>query len=134
LDPRPGEAAAVLGASPFQVLWTVTLPALRPALVSSASVVFLFCATAFGVVLTLGGLRYSSVETEIYLLTTNLLDLQAAAALSILQLVVVVALLLASARARRTPDSSLDRASARPRPVDRGDAPAVLATVLLGLL
>ena len=54
---------------------TVTLPALRPAIVSAASVVFLFCATAFGVVLTLGGLRYSSVETEIYLLTTNLLDL-----------------------------------------------------------
>ena len=52
-------------------------------------VVFLFCATAFGIVLTLGGLRYSSVETQIYLLTTDLLDLQAAAALSVLQLVVV---------------------------------------------
>ena len=38
----------------------VTLPALRPAIVSAASVVFLFCATAFGVVLTLGGLRYST--------------------------------------------------------------------------
>ena len=132
LDPRPAEAAAALGATPLQVLRTVTLPALRPAIVSAASVVFLFCATSFGVVLTLGGLRYSSVETEIYLLTTNLLDLQAAAALSILQLVVVVALLLAAARARRTPDSSLARAVARPRRVDRGDAPAVLATVLLG--
>ena len=76
LDPRPAEAAAALGASPLQVLRTVTLPALRPAIVSAASVVFLFCATAFGVVLTLGGLRYSSVETEIYLLTTNFLDLQ----------------------------------------------------------
>ena len=64
-------------------------PALRPALVSAASVVFLFCATSFGVVLTLGGLRYSSVETEIYLLTTQLLDLQAAAALSIVQLLAV---------------------------------------------
>ena len=30
LDPRPGEAAAALGASPLQVLRTVTLPALRP--------------------------------------------------------------------------------------------------------
>src|SRR6478736_6572844 len=70
LDPRPAEAAAALGAAPAQVLRTVTLPALRPAIVSAATVVFLFCATAFGVVLTLGGLRYSSVETEIYLLTT----------------------------------------------------------------
>jgi thiamine transport system permease protein len=134
LDPRPAEAAAGLGATPLQVLRTVTLPALRPAIVSAASVVFLFCATAFGVVLTLGGLRYSSVETEIYLLTTNLLDLQAAAALSVLQLAVVVALLLGAARARRTPDSSLARSVARPRRVDRGDVPAVLATVLLGLL
>ena len=81
--PRPPRPSA---RRPAQVLRTVTLPALRPAIVSAASVVFLFCATAFGVVLTLGGLRYSSVETEIYLLTTKLLDLQAAAALSVLQL------------------------------------------------
>ena len=45
LDPRPAEAAAALGATPLQVLRTVTLPALRPAIVSAASVVFLFCAT-----------------------------------------------------------------------------------------
>jgi thiamine transport system permease protein len=59
LDTRPAEAAAALGASPRQVLRDVTLPALRPAIVSAATVVFLFCATAFGIVLTLGGLRYS---------------------------------------------------------------------------
>ncbi|MFZ2501453.1 MAG: ABC transporter permease subunit, partial [Nocardioides sp.] len=94
LDPRPAEAAAVLGASPWQVLTTITWPALRRSIGAAASVVFLFCATAFGVVLTLGGLRYATVETEIYLLTTNLLDLPAAAALSLLQLLVVVALLL----------------------------------------
>lgn len=100
LDPRTGEAAAALGASPAQVLRTVTLPALRPSIISAASVVFLFCSTAFGVVLTLGGLRYATVETEIYLLTTSLLDLQGAAVLSVLQLVVVVSLLLLSERAR----------------------------------
>ena len=89
LDRRREQAAAALGASPLQVLRTVTLPALLPGIVSAASVVFLFCSTAFGVVLTLGGLRYATVETEIYLLTTQLLDLHAAAALSVLQLVVV---------------------------------------------
>src|SRR3954471_6985336 len=50
LDPRPAEAAAALGATPAQVLRTVTLPALLPVVLSAASVVFLFCATAFGVV------------------------------------------------------------------------------------
>lgn len=100
-DPRREEAAAALGATPWQVWWTVTVPAVRPAVVSAASVVFLFCATAFGVVLTMGGLRYANVETEIYLLTTQELDLAGAAALSVLQVLVVVALLLLAARARR---------------------------------
>lgn len=134
LDPRPAEAAAALGASPAYVLRTVTLPALRPAIVSAASVVFLFCATAFGVVLTLGGLRYSSVETEIYLLTTNLLDLQAAAALSIVQLLAITALLIITSRLRRVPDPTLARSTARPPRPTRGDWPGVLATGLVTVL
>jgi thiamine transport system permease protein len=134
LDPRPAEAAAALGASPAQVLRTVTLPALRPAIVSAASVVFLFCATAFGIVLTLGGLRYSSVETEIYLLTTNLLDLQAAAALSVLQLVAVAGLLLVTGRLRAVPDPTLARVVARPRRPARGDWPGLAATGVLLVL
>ncbi|MFN8191620.1 MAG: iron ABC transporter permease [Nocardioidaceae bacterium] len=134
LDPRPAEAAAALGASPRQVLLTVTLPALRPAIVSAASVVFLFCATAFGIVLTLGGLTYATVETEIYLLTTNLLDLQAAAALSLLQLVVVVGLLLAAQRLRATPDPTIARTKPRARRPRRGDLPALALTGLLMVL
>lgn len=125
LDRRPGEAAAALGASPWQVWWTVTLPALRPALVSAASVVFLFCATAFGVVLTMGGLRYATVETEIYLLTTQLLDLQAAAALSVLQLIVVVGLLLVAARTRATVSGGTARVTTPAQRVRKRDLPAL---------
>ena len=131
LDPRPGQAAAALGASPWQVLRTVTLPALRPAIVGSASIVFLFCATAFGIVLTLGGVRYSTVETEIYLLTTTVFDLQAAAALSVLQIVVVVGLLALSARLRATPDPTTQRVVTPVRAVRRSDAPVVVATLLV---
>lgn len=131
LDPRPGEAAAALGASPVQVLRTVTLPALRPAIVGAASVVFLFCATAFGIVLTLGGVRYATVETEIYRLTTTMFDLRAAAALSILQLVVVVGLLVVTARLRTGADPTRAQRVAEPRDVRRGDAPAVGATALV---
>ena len=95
---------------------TVTLPALLPGIVSAASVVFLFCATSFGVVLTMGGLRYANVETEIYLLTTQELDLTGAAALSVLQLLVIIALLALSARVRRSP-GAVDRTTRRqPRP------------------
>jgi thiamine transport system permease protein len=131
LDPRPGQAAAALGASPWQVLRTVTLPALRPAIVGAASIVFLFCATAFGIVLTLGGVRYATVETEIYLLTTTIFALRAAAALSVLQIVVVVVLLALAARLRATPDPTAQRAVAPARAVRRSDAAVVAATVLV---
>jgi thiamine transport system permease protein len=123
LDPRREEAASALGASPVQVLRTVTLPALRPVIVSAASVVFLFCATSFGIVLTLGGLRYSTVETEIYLLTTQVLDLRAAAALSVLQVLVVTVLLFLAHRTRDRRDHAVERrperqATRTPRPAD----------------
>jgi thiamine transport system permease protein len=137
LDPRTGQAAAALGATPSQVFRTVTLPALRPAVVSAASVVFLFCATAFGIVLTLGGLRYATVESEIYLLTTQFLDLRAAAALSLLQLLVVTGLLVAAHVGRSSREHALQRTAAqsaarRPR---SGDLPLLGVTVLaLGLV
>ena len=131
LDRRPAEAAAALGATPWQVLRTVTLPALRPVIVSSASVVFLFCATAFGIVLTLGGVRYSTVETEIYLLTTTLFDLRSAAALSVLQLVVVTGLLVVTGRLRAVADPTVSRQFARLGRVSRRDVPALAATAVL---
>lgn len=134
LDRRPGEAAAALGASPVQVFRTVTLPALRPAVLAAASVVFLFCATAFGVVLMLGGLRYATVETEIYLLTANLLDLQAAAALSVLQLVVISVLLVVVRRSDLTPSAVQERVTSRPRPPARSDLPALVLTGLALML
>ncbi len=133
LDRRREEAAAALGASPIQVLRTVTLPALMPAIVSAGSVVFLFCSTAFGVVLTLGGLRYATVETEIYLLTTQLLDLQAAAALSVLQLVVITVLLYLTQRTRAGREQALDRARERDttRPPQWHDASVLVVTALV---
>lgn len=129
LDHRVEEAAATLGAAPWRVFATVTLPRLLPGIASAASVVFLFCSTAFGVVLTMGGLRYANVETEIYLLTTQELDLQAAAALSVLQLAVIVVLLALSARTRRAP--TLARASVQARRPRRRDTPLLVCTALV---
>lgn len=94
LDPRLGEAAALLGATPLRAFLTVTLPALAPAIAAGASLVFLFCTTAFGIVMVLGGFRYSTIETEIWYQTTQLLNLPVAAALSVTQLAIVTASLL----------------------------------------
>ncbi|MCK6211319.1 iron ABC transporter permease [Georgenia sp. EYE_87] len=107
LDPRAEQAARALGASPARAFRTVTLPALGPAIASAASMVFLFCATAFGVVLVLGGLRFGTIETEIWIQTTQFLDLRAAAVLSVVQLVVVAAALTLAGRSRRRQERAL---------------------------
>lgn len=133
LDRRAEESAAALGAGPWQVWRTVTLPALAPAVISAATLVFLFCSTAFGVVLTLGGLRYGTIETEIYLLTVNFLDLQGAAVLSVLQLLAVVVMLVIAARTRDLREQSLQRVGARAaaRLVRRHDIPVLVVTGLV---
>jgi len=119
LDPRAEQAARALGASPWRAFRTVTLPALAPAVASAASIVFLFCATAFGVVLVLGGIRYGTIETEIWIQTTQFLDLRTAAVLSVVQLVVVVAALAVAnrARARRERALTLTAASSAAHPL-----------------
>lgn len=114
LDPRAEQAARSLGASGWRAFRTVTLPALAPAIASAASLTFLFCATAFGTVLVLGGRQFGTVETEIWVQTTQFLDLRAAAVLSVVQLVVVVAALALAGRAR----SRTERALALTEPVD----------------
>ena len=145
LDRRAEDAAAALGAPPWRVFTSVTLPALTPAIASAASIVFLFCATAFGVVLVLGGTRYGTVETEIWVQTAQFLDLRAAAVLSVVQLVVVAGALLAAGRARDRRERALqmtapERASRPPRLALRGpgrrtgDVVAVAITGAVGVL
>lgn len=89
LDPRVSEAAATLGAGPWQRAREVTLPLLAPSLAAAAAVVFLFSFTSFGIVLILGGPGYATVEAEIYNQAVRVFDLRAAAILSLVQLACV---------------------------------------------
>src|SRR5699024_7666979 len=123
LDPRTAQAARALGAARARAFWTVTLPALGPAIASAASVVFLFCATAFGIVLVLGGIEFGTVETEIWLQTTQMLNLRAASVLSIVQLIVVVGALAVFSRTR----------ARRGRPGADG-LPTLITVLLAGML
>ncbi|MEV6874764.1 iron ABC transporter permease [Amycolatopsis sp. NPDC051128] len=116
LDSRTTDAARALGASPWRAFRSVTLPALAPAIASAAAVVFLFCATSFGVVLILGGARYRTLETEIYLRTVDLLDLSGAAALSLIQFTAVVAALVLGGLARRRKEGARIGAGQARRP------------------
>lgn len=138
LDRRGQDAARALGAGRLRAFTAVTLPALAPAVASAVAVVFLFCATSFGVVLVLGGGALRTLETEIYLRTVQLLDLPGAAALSVLQIAAVLAVLVLAAVARRRREVALRLGSPvvlerRPR---RDDLPVLAAgaLVLAGLL
>lgn len=132
LDLRMEEAALSLGATPLRVFWAVTFPRLLPALASAGALIFLFCATSFGLVLILSGTTVSTVETEIYFLTTGLLDLRSASVLSIIQLIVIGLSLWLSKRAQQLGTRSQKlRVDVPARPVGWADWPVLVYTFLL---
>lgn len=119
LDPDLVAAARVLGASRWRAFARVTLPLLRPAVRASATIVFLFCFTSFGVVQVLGAGQLRTVEVEIYRRTALLLDLPAAAALSLLQLLAVIAMLVVLGGSRATSTGAVVDVARAPRGVER---------------
>ncbi len=98
LDPRLGQAAQTLGASPWKTLLNVNLPLLMPAIATAALLIFIFDFTSFGVILVLGGPRYATLEVEIYNQTIGLFNLPLAAALAVIQLVFTLGLTIAYSR------------------------------------
>lgn len=140
LDPRQTEAARTLGASPWRAFRTVTLPQLAPAIAASAALVFLFCASAFGIVQTLGRPGYGTLESEIWVQTSVYLDLRTAAVFSVLQFAVVLAAVVVSGvtaartqralRLRETPPARLTRADAVPVAVMLAVVALVVAPIL----
>jgi len=86
LDPDLSKAARSLGASAFQAALKITFPLLLPAILTAALLVFIFDFSSFGVILILGGPRFTTLEVEIFYQTTSLFNLPLAAALSVIQL------------------------------------------------
>jgi thiamine transport system permease protein len=92
IDPRISQAARMLGANPFQTLYSIILPLLLPAITTAALLIFIFDFTSFGVILILGGPHYATLEVEIYYQTISLFNLPLAAALSLIQLICTLTL------------------------------------------
>jgi thiamine transport system permease protein len=97
-DPSIEEAAAGLGANRWQTFRYVSLPMALPSVGAAAALTFLFTFTSFGVVLILGGARFATLEVEIYRQTAQLLRLDIATSLAIVQMVVTLMVGWASAR------------------------------------
>ncbi|MCX6055949.1 MAG: iron ABC transporter permease [Chloroflexi bacterium] len=98
LDPRLEQAGQVLGASRLKVLREITLPLLRPSILVAVLMVFLFDFMSFGVILLLGGPRFSTLEVAIYTQTLSMFDLKTAGVLSLLQLLCTIGLTFLYAR------------------------------------
>jgi len=94
-------AARTLGATPAQVLRFIVLPLLRPALWAASTVVFLFTFTSFGAVKLLGGAANPTLEVEIARRATQLGDVDGAAVLSLLQLLILGVVVWWSSRWQR---------------------------------
>ncbi len=106
LDVRLENAARTLGASPAKVLKEITLPLLRPSILSAFLLVFLFDFTSFGVILMMGGPQFTTLEVEIYIQTMQFLNLPLAGLLSLIQLafsMLITAAIVRSGRAFSVP-------------------------------
>lgn len=104
LDRSAEEVARSLGASPARAFREVTLPRLVPALLASLSIVYLFSFTSFALILILGEGRKATIETEIFRYAFSQTDFATAAALAVVQMMVVGLLVVLNARLdRRTP-------------------------------
>jgi thiamine transport system permease protein len=133
LDPKMEAAAATLGAGPVQVLMRVTLPMLRPAIIAAGSIIWLFTFTSFGVVRVLGGAGRATLEVEIWRRATQLGDLQAAALLSIAQLIVLAGLVAWSIRMQRHDSTALSLLPARPTRRPAGHAEHLVVYSIAGI-
>lgn len=85
IDPKLEDAARSLGASEWRVFRHVTLPLILPGILASMALTFIFCFMSFAVVLVLGGVKYATIEVNIYTLMTVMLDYRMGSALAVVQ-------------------------------------------------
>lgn len=97
IDPGLEEAATGLGASRLKSFLTVTLPLLRPALVSAGLMAGLYTISDFGAVSLL---RFDTFTRAIFTLYAGQIDRRPAATLSLILMVIALAILFLESRTR----------------------------------
>jgi sulfate/thiosulfate transport system permease protein len=97
IDVDVEEAAATLGATPWQVFTRVLFPSVLPALLSGFTLAFARAIGEYGSVVFISGNKQYSTEITPYLIMTRLdeFDYSSATALALVMLVVSFAMLLA---------------------------------------
>lgn len=90
------EASSSLGASHWRSFFDITLPILKPGLISGASIVFAYNASAFAVPLLLGGRRVQMLGVAIRDMISPLFDWSGAAAAGMVLIVMTTGVLALS--------------------------------------
>ncbi len=111
------EVARTLGADEWTVWRDIRLPLIRPALFSAGLLVFIFTFTSFGVVLILGGIRFATLEVQIYYQAINIFNLPLAAALSLVQIAVMCLMMVLYTRLQRQVRPSLESSASIAKPI-----------------
>ena len=101
------EAARTLGAGEWAIWRDIRLPLVQPALLSASALIFMFTFTSFGVVLILGGIRFATLEVQIYYQAVSIFNLPMAAALSLVQIVAMFLMMVVYTRVQRSVQLSL---------------------------
>ena len=92
------EAAQNVGATRHRIFRDIELPFLYQAILSSSLLIFIYSFTSFAIVLALGGPQYATMEVTIYTVTNFLSSFELAGALSLLQLLFLLAVVLVYTR------------------------------------
>ncbi len=129
IDPATEEAATGLGASRRRVFFSVTLPQLRPALVSAGLMVGLYTVSDFGAVSLL---RFDTFTRAIFTLYAGQIDRRPAAALSLLLMALALVILFLERRTRTRAGYHLTVTSRARRPVRLSLRGKTVSTVFLG--
>lgn len=89
------EASYSLGKSKIETFFKVNFPFLLSSIITSFTLIFLYCFMSFGIILVLGGgPALTTIEVEVYRFARVSLDLSKAASLSIIENFITVSVLL----------------------------------------
>ena len=107
VNTRLEHSSATLGARPSRTFSLVVWPQISDAVISAATLVFIYCFTSFGVIAILGGVSRRTLESEVFTQAVRLGDTSTATALAVLQAIIIGAALFLTRRSSRSPSISL---------------------------
>ena len=119
------EQSEVSGAGRFRTALKVSLPQLKSSIRASSAIIMLYCASSYGIVLSLGGGQVNTLETAISISVLERLDFAHGALLALLQIAFCLIAFTVS-RWGGTNPLSFTPSFSKSKRLDRRDAPAAI--------